>query len=403
VQRAIAQPSGPIRGASRLAIDAVEGVTNIVEDMHRVINRVSPIIGKVKQGKTRGVTGFVYQSVRGITRAVGVGLDVALAQLAPVLTSAVNKRIGLEKREALRAALNGVLGDYLADTGNPLAIPMQFRHGGKALALSKRVLASELPDANGKLLLLAHGLCMNDFQWTRDGHDHGAALAKDLGYTPIYLHYNSGRHISTNGREFAGMMETLVREWPVPITELVIIGHSMGGLVARSACHYAKQTKHTWPKHLKKMIFLGTPHHGAPLERAGKWVDILLSISPYSAPLARLGMIRSAGITDLRYGNLLDEDWEAGKRNADARTLVVPPKGLKCFAIAATTQVEPKIHGRRLLGDGLVQVKSALGQHKNAGLILPIPESRQKIVFQTNHFGLLSSQEVFERISTWLK
>jgi pimeloyl-ACP methyl ester carboxylesterase len=402
ISKAMANSS--IGSASRLAIDAVEGVTNIVEDMHRVISRVSPIVGKAKHGKTRGITGFVYKSVRGVTRVVGVGLDAALSQLAPLLTPAINKRIGLEKREALLAALNGVLGDYLVDTGNPLAIPMRFRHNGKALTLSKDLLTTALPNANGKLLVLVHGLCMNDLQWSRDGHDHGATLARELGYTPIYLHYNSGLHISTNGRELAGLMETLVREWPVPITELVIIGHSMGGLVARSACHYAKQAKHTWPKPLRKMIFLGTPHHGAPLERAGNWVDILLGISPYSAPLARLGMIRSAGITDLRYGNLLDEDWQTPTRKSarDARTFVPLPKTVKCFAIAATKQPGPGGAGRRLTGDGLVPVASALGQHQDPALSLPIPQARQHLAYSTNHFDLLSRPEIYNQIQHWL-
>jgi pimeloyl-ACP methyl ester carboxylesterase len=372
--------------------------------MHRNVGRISPPVGKVSPGRTKGITGFVYRSVRRITRTVGFGLDAALSQLAPLLTPAINKRIGLEKREALLAALNGVLGDYLVDTGNPLAIPMRFRQNSKALALSKDLLTSALPNANGKLLVLVHGLCMNDLQWSRDGHDHGATLARELGYTPIYLHYNSGLHISTNGREFAGLMETLVREWPVPITELVIIGHSMGGLIARSACHYAKQAKHTWPKHLKKMIFLGTPHHGAPLERAGNWVDILLGISPYSAPLARLGMIRSAGITDLRYGNLLDEDWQTAtrKRARDARTFVPLPKTVKCFAIAAARQAGPGGTGRRLTGDGLVPVASALGQHRDSALSLPIPQTRLHLAYGTNHFDLLSRPEIYNQIRDWL-
>ena len=119
---------------------------------------------------------------------------------------------------------------------------------------------------------------MNDLQWKRKGHDHGAALARDLAYTPVYLHYNSGLHISTNGRAFAELLEALVRLWPVPLTELVLIGHSMGGLVARSACHYGALARHEWLRRLDKLVFLGTPHHGAPLERGGNWVDMLLGV-----------------------------------------------------------------------------------------------------------------------------
>ncbi len=161
----------------------------------------------------------------------------------------------------------------------------------------------------GRLLVLVHGLCMNDLQWRRNGHDHGAALAHDGGWQPLYLHYNSGRHASTNGREFADLLETLVAQWPVPVEELVVLAHSMGGLVARSACQHAELSQQRWLKHLRKIVFLGTPHHGAPLERHGHGLQRLVGISPYTAPLARLGMIRSAGITDLRHGNVLDQDW----------------------------------------------------------------------------------------------
>ena len=130
---------------------------------------------------------------------MGHGLDTLLAQLEPLL----GERSTWPGREALLAALNGVLGDYLAAPSNPLAITMHLRRGGVALPLEREPLAAAIPDAGGKLLVLVHGLCMNDLQWRRKGHDHGAALARDLGYTPVYLHYNSGLHVSTNGRAFA--------------------------------------------------------------------------------------------------------------------------------------------------------------------------------------------------------
>jgi len=76
---------------------------------------------------------------------------------------------------------------------------------------------------------MVHGLCLNDRHWRRDEHDHGAALADDLGLTPLYLRYNTGLHIGDNGRDFAKMLETLLRNWPRPVEELVILGHSMGG------------------------------------------------------------------------------------------------------------------------------------------------------------------------------
>jgi pimeloyl-ACP methyl ester carboxylesterase len=389
-------PTAELRGASRIAIDAVEAITNIAEEMHRTISGLAPVVGAAPTGRTRGITGLVYSSVRGVTRTVGAGLDVALNQLTPYLKTK-NEFPEFTQREVMLAALNGVFGDYLAATNNPLAIPMQLRQQGRALSTKN----ASNGNGDGKLVVLVHGLCMNDLQWNHEvsdhsaSQDHGAALARDLGYTPIYLHYNSGRHIATNGEQFATVLESLMQQWPVPITELVIIGHSMGGLVARSACAHAKFAKHVWLKRLKKLIFLGTPHHGAPLERAGSWVDILLDISPYSAPFSKLGKVRSAGIKDLRHGNILDA--ESGI-TSPSHTL---PKGVKCFALAATKQTEIGT-GKRLPGDGLVPVNSALGVHKDAALSLPIPQSRQHICYGIDHFDLLSSGDVYDQIYRWL-
>ena len=391
-----------LRGASKLLIDAVEGVTNIVEAMHRNISGVAPIVGQSRQGRTRGITGFVYRSVRGVTQAVGFGLDKALAPLTPLLRG----NDASPRRDAILAGLNGVLGDYLEQTQNPLAIGMQLRQHGRPLALNRESLAADIAAPGGKLLVLVHGLCMNDLQW-RHGeegkeHDHGAALAEDLGYTPLYLNYNSGRHISRNGESFADVLEQLIAQWPVPVSELVIIGHSMGGLVTRSACHYAKQSGHAWLRKLKKIICLGTPHHGAPLERAGNGVDILLGISPYSAPLARLGKIRSAGIKDLRHGNLHGEDWARGAGTRDTREPVALPRGVKFYVVAASKQAHGG-EGKRLQGDGLVPVASALGQHKIDAFTLPIPAARQYICFGADHFDLLSRAEVYARVKGWLE
>jgi pimeloyl-ACP methyl ester carboxylesterase len=246
---------------------------------------------------------------------------------------------------------------------------------------------------------------MNDLQWNRQGHDHGAALARDLGYTQVYLHYNTGLHISTNGRAFADLLGTLLAAWPVPPSELVIIGHSMGGLIARSACHYGAMAHHQWLGHLDKLVFLGTPHHGAPLERGGNLVDMLLGISRYTAPFARLGKIRSAGITDLRYGNLVDADWKGRDRFArsgDVRQRVPLPDGVACFTIAATTGKKTGDLGDRLIGDGIVPLDSALGRHRDPDLALTFPESRQWIGHDMNHLELLGRREVYAWIRRWL-
>jgi pimeloyl-ACP methyl ester carboxylesterase len=390
-----------IRGYGRLAIDATLGLTSLVETMHHNILRTPGMLGKSTQQPAKGITGFVYKSIRGVTRLVGGGIDALLGQLAPL----IGRGASSPEREAVVAALNGVLGDHLADNANPLAIPMQLRRDGGALELTRKALAASIPEATGKIVLLVHGLCMSDLQWRRHGHDHGAALSVDAGFTPVYLHYNSGLHVSSNGHAFAGMIESLLRAWPVAVEELVILGHSMGGLVARSACDAGEKAGHTWRPRLSKIIFLATPHRGAPLERGGNWIDATLDASPYTTAFARLGKIRSAGITDLRHGNMSDADWQQLDRFAPSRRkpLALPlPSGVACYAIAASLAKNSGELKERLFGDGLVPLASALGQGSDSKRNLNFPKTRQWVGYGMNHLDVLDRKEVYERIRRWV-
>lgn len=387
-------------GLGRLAVQATLGVTDVVEGMHHAV--APRLFGAPRPGRTRGITGLVYRGVRGVTRLAGGGADAVLARLAAGVGDA---RESSPRREALLAALNGVVGDHLAASGNPLAIPMRLRRAGRPLELDARALAAAIPHPGSKILLLVHGLCLNDLQWMRRGHDHGAALAGEHGYTPLYLHYNTGLHVSANGRALAAVIEALLGCWPVPVEELAIVGHSMGGLVARSACHYGAALGHAWPRRLRRLVFLGTPHQGAPLERGGNRLDAVLGAGRYTASLARLGKVRSAGITDLRHGTLLDED-QAGRdrfaRGPATRTPVPLPSGVACYAVAATTGRRTGDVRDRLLGDGLVPVWSALGLHADPALSLPLPLERQWVGYEMGHLDLLHRREVYEKLREWL-
>jgi pimeloyl-ACP methyl ester carboxylesterase len=361
-----------LRGATRLAVDATKSVTEIVEAMHQTIAGGPAILGKPLEQVSRLVTAPTYTAVRGVTGLVGAALDVALQNLAQLLPQA-----GLE-RAAVLSALNGVIGDYLAATGNPLAIPFEL-----------------IPRARQgrRLVVLIHGSSMNDEQWLRGGHDHGTALETDLGLTPIYARYNSGLHVSQNGRALAEAMDALIASWPEPVESIVLLGHSMGGLVARSALHLGG----AWSRLPVTLVTLGTPHHGSPLERAGSWADLLLTVSRYSAPLARLGQLRSAGVTDLRYGNVIDAHWSDVDRFAhggDLRTPVPLPEGVPAFAIAATVGTTRS--------DGLVPIESALGLHDDPKRAIGFAPAHTFIAEDCNHLDLLSSRVVYEKILGFL-
>lgn len=391
--------STDLRGVGRLATGAVTGITDIVESLHQTIASLGGLLGSPKKDRTRGVTGMVYQNVRTVTELVGGGIDVLLERFGSLLGEPKSSR----GREAAISALNGVLGDHLVARVNPLAIPMQFRDRGKAW--SEDQVAEAMAESDGPILILVHGSSLNDLQWTRKGHDHGKALAEDFGYRPFYLHYNTGLHISQNGRSLADLLERIGAS-TLRDNGFVLVAHSMGGLVSRSAMHYGEEAGYGWPKGLRKLVFLGTPHHGAPLEKGGHGLDIILGSNAYSAPFSRLGKIRSSGITDLRYGNLLDEHWLGRDRFAragDRRTPVPLPAGVECYALAATTAEDSSIVANHLIGDGLVTVRSALGHHKKVSFDLGIPASHQWLGRGMNHMDLLNHPEVYATLRGWLK
>ncbi|MGH1347559.1 MAG: esterase/lipase family protein [Nannocystales bacterium] len=383
-----------LRGAGRLAVEATRGVTALVEAMHRTIGSGPAVLGKPLAGPVEVGTAAVYGAIRGVSGVVGAGIDAALAGVGPLLGESTPG----PAREALLSGLCGVLGDYLEDTGNPLALSMLLRRGGVALPVSDlKAMAEAVPDASSSILLTVHGSCMNDRQWRYKEHDHADALQEALGWTRVDAVYNSGLHISTNGRTLATQLEALVDAWPTGVERIVVLGHSMGGLVARSACRIAEDTPLRWRGLLGGLVCLGTPHHGAPLERGGNGIDVLLGLSPYSAPLAGLGKIRSAGVTDLRYGNVLDAHWEGRDRfepGADRRSPVPLPAGVDCYAVAGQ-------RGRG--GDGLVPVDSALGRHRDAQQTLAFAAEHTLVVPETSHLDLLGHPDIYTQLEAWLR
>jgi len=401
-------PAGPVvtardlTGMGHLTMDAVTRTTDLVEALHQAIANVSIVRGAPENPRTKGITGLVYRSIHATTEALRALLDPLSAQVV----ARSGEPPTSPAREGLLAALNGVLGDHLESQNNVLCIPMRFRQDGEVL--NRQSLQQAVDRSRGELVVLVHGLCMSDLQWSRNGHDHGAAIACHRSVSPIYLHYNTGRHISVNGRCFSELLDATVRDietdgsGPVSLT---IIGHSMGGLVARSACHHGETSGHVWPGRLRKMIFLGTPHHGSFLEKGGNYLDLLLDANPYSAPFSRLGKIRSSGITDLRHGFLVDEDWQGQDRFAgsgDHRRPIPLPREVASYAIAGSRGTEPTGLGDHLIGDGLVSLDSALGRHPDPRRDLAFPEAHQWVGSALNHLDLLDNPRVTETILKWL-
>jgi hypothetical protein len=395
-----------LRAATLLATQATSAVISLTEGLHQAIWRTLGAPSGSDETQTRGLTGLVYKGIGGISHWLGQGLVSAMHRLEPLLTQLDAQKTETYERAAVIAALNGVMGDRLLASANPLATPMHLRLKGRVTSPAAPPQATEV---KGKLLIVIHGLCMNELQWASQAADesvnHATAIEQALGYTAVYLRYNSGLHVSQNGTELARQLEALLASWPVPVIGLSLLTHSMGGLVARSAVHVARQTGLAWPKQLKHLVFLGTPHHGAPLERAGNWIDVLLGSTPYSRPFAKLGQLRSAGVTDLRYGHVLDADWQGHdrfRRKPDSRTPLPLPEGVACFTVAATLAAKRSAVADRLVGDGLVPLPSALGKHESPARQLHFATTQQLLVYRTSHMQLLSNAQVTRQLLKWL-
>ncbi len=397
-----------LHGLGRLGVEAVLQVTALVEAVHGGIQHVATLRPPRTGTRPDPIARLAYASVRGVTGAVGRTLELISRRMDwPAAAIPPSPR-----REALLAALNGVLGDHLAATGNPLAIPLTLWHAGLPLPLhDPQAARSALLQAGPRALVLLHGLCMNPWQWSRSGQGDAFAadgvaasarpqaenesadiesVARSLGYDVFSLHYNSGRRIAENGTELAVALQDLVDALPATPSELVLLGHSMGGLVARSAVHAGLAQGLGWSALPIKLVGLGSPHHGAPLERAGHGVEQLLHALPLVSPFAGVARARSAGITDLRHGTVLDSG--------------VPPLPLpdsvKLHAVAASLSRSADVARPR--GDGLVPVASALGRHRDARRDLGIPGERQAMVPGCGHIELIRHSETLSLLRRWL-
>ena len=402
--------STDLRGLAKLATQATLNVTKIAEGVTQSVWSTLGAPSGKRANETRGITGLVYKSIQSVAQLVGKGTESLLTSLQPLLEKIDNEPQESAPREAVLAALNGVMGDRLMESDNPLATPMTLRFQNQALDWEA------MPDTallTGKVLIVVHGLCMNDLQWTVQNQgeslNHAETLATKLGYTPVYVRYNTGLHTSQNGQTLSNQLELLSALWPTPLTEISVLVHSMGGLVTRSAVHAAQHSKRQWVSKLKNIVFLGTPHHGAPLEKAGNWVDVLLGVTPYSAPFKRLVELRSSGITDLRFGHVLDSDWQdqdrfkpQSKQQQNTREHLPLPENVACFTVAATLAAKRSLLADRLIGDGLVPLNSALGVHSDPTRSLAFAKSSQMIVYRTNHMAMLGSAEVGEQLVAWL-
>ena len=391
-----------IAALGELAGEAAAGATRQIHEMHtgiagRVWSRVGPVSLPVRVAHDRiahGAYTAAGELTRSVVRAGAHAASRAQSSDAPSIERSPAGRLVV-------SALNGAFGDMLTRRHNALALRMAVRQRGRDLDLSRAELRAAYPNAKPRLAVFVHGLCETDDAWMLGAGRHvpyGHRMEIELGYTPVYLRYNSGRHISENGRELAALLERLVANWHEPVHEVVLIGHSVGGLVARSACHYGAGT--TCVDKVRHVFTLGTPHRGAPLEQAANAASVALARLPETRPLARAMNLRSAGIKDLRYGYLTDECWmdqdcDAFLRNT-SREIPFPPTTRHYF-ICATLTREADAPAGRIIGDLLVLQPSAWA-HEGRGRRMRFPIEHYHHLGGANHFDLLNHPAIYAQM-----
>lgn len=291
------------------------------------------------------------------------------------------------------AIVNGLVGDRLdGSVAGALDVGMSLRARGERLAPTREAMAAAHPDAGPRAVLLVHGLMATEVGWrfVGSGDDYGGLLRRDLGYTPLYLRYNSGRPVVDSGAALAALLEALPDVYPVPLGELLLVGHSMGGLVMRAAFHAAARHGHRWPALVRRAVYLGTPHRGAPLERAGRLLTRTLAAlrDPALRFVAELGELRSAGIKDLAHGL------------AHAPTPL--PAGIAHYFVGGHLSRSPRVGA--LVGDSMVSVASATdGRTSPTGDDSGLGAFHRVRVFpDMSHVALARSPRVYEQLRQWL-
>lgn len=404
-----------VRDVSELARLTLRGGTSRIAELHqgiadRAFGAVGPA-GKPVKLVHDAVAALAYGGVR-----AGLGTGARAAGLLGRLGAGGK---GIDESPAggvALAILNGAHGDLVQRAAPALALPMTIRSDGRSVPVESGALARSFPDATSRIAVFLHGLTETEGAWCfraerhhgRRGVSFGTLLRRDLGLTPVFLRYNTGLHVSDNGASLDDLLAALVGAWPVEVQDMVLVGHSMGGLVARSALHRARggtPGAREWTRLVRDTITLGTPHLGAPLERGAHLLTHTLARLPETRPLSRLLAGRSAGIKDLRRGTVVEEDWRGRDLDAAAaarHTHVPLHDGARHFVVLATLTRDPEAAMAHVVGDLLVPPRSAAGDTGDDDR-LAFPPDHVHRLGGLHHFDLLSHPLVYEQIRAWLE
>ncbi len=335
-----------------------------------------------------------------------------------------------EKLELALAVLNGAIGDYLVRTKNGLRTELGLVHAGAPVPLERAALVAAFPEAKSRVVVFVPGLMCTESVWNYPDKtgSYPAHMERDLDVTSLTLRYNTGRSIADNGHDLDAWLTRLVAEYPVPLEEIVLLGFSMGGLVIRSACHVAKLAEdareplvsgasalstpterkdgthsHGWLSLVHRCFYVGTPHRGAPLERAGRVLAKVLAVidDPYTKLIADLANLRSAGVKDLGDADLRHEDTTrrtSGLRLSDPGHPVPLLVEIAHYLVAGTLWEKPLL--AELFGDALVPVTSGTFSREGDRLL---PPSHIRLFPGLSHMALAHHPSVYEALRTFFE
>jgi pimeloyl-ACP methyl ester carboxylesterase len=393
-----------VRGSEAQALgtagaDLVADVTGWVEGVHRavaarVFRSIGPIAAPV-QVVHDAIAGAVYTTVRtlvaGGARVAGTVGALALDEGRPGLDAT-------PAGAAVKSAVNGVLGDRLERDAPALAVAASWRHDGQDVTADELARRTDAPSSH--VAVFVHGLCESEAAWGWRTARHGTAgghparVAADLGATPALVRLNTGRGVADNGADLSRLLDALVAAWPVEVERVALVGHSMGGLIARSAVLDGARRSAGWVPLVTDLVCLGTPLLGAPLERAATAGAALLALVPETAPFGSILEARSVGITDLRVGDLVEDEWRVQGSEVAARLA-----GVRTHVVAATVGGSDRGVLASTVGDWLVPASSAAG----AGRRRRLHADSTLHVARADHFDLLADRRVGDHLVELLR
>lgn len=377
-------------------------ILGTVRDTHRAVARrafaPTRALGGHRIERTHdAVSDAVYGTISGALRAVGGGArSLSRRGLGrPVESTRYGRR--------LQSAVNGLIGDELRAVDDPHAITMQLRSNGRDVPATPWPLSQAYPEATDHLVFFVHGLCEDDESWqARAGENHIERIRRDTDGTPVVIRYNSGLHISENGKHLDTLIDAVVAAWPTRITRISFVGHSMGGLVVRAATNHAVAAQREWTGLVRDIVCLGTPHTGAALEKAAHLGARALGFWPESRAFGEILQARSEGIVDLRHGYISADEWQGQDLTARwglDRIAAAPLPHADYHFVAATLGARRGHIASLALGDLLVQLSSAHGSARSGAVV---DGARLEYLPSAHHFALLHHPRVGAWLVEWL-